>query len=114
MAAIQILKGKIYDKLDNRQLSCNAYLQALEIDPYSCDAFDYLVSRQALTAADTRRLMTDISGISQQSDPNELSLLEMFYRCKMSPESMMDMGDRNWESSKFATNPDFLLTKADY
>ncbi|XP_055327381.1 uncharacterized protein LOC129580747 [Paramacrobiotus metropolitanus] len=119
LAAIEILKGKIYDRQDNRQMACAAYQQALEIDPFSVDALEYLASRQALTVTEKGKILVDVHERTQQMFGDEgTSLVDVIYRGRLQPELNWEngksTGERSVEKTKFDRNPDFLLTKAEY
>ncbi|OQV11876.1 Cell division cycle protein 16-like protein [Hypsibius exemplaris] len=119
LSAIQVLRGKIYDRLDNQQMACAAYLQALDLDPFSSDALDYLTSRHAIQTNERKRLMDEVvPRMKLGDDPGEHSLPEAIYLSKLQPDYNLRGEDkvawRKWEHSAFALNPDFLLTKAEF
>jgi len=47
---ICLLRGKIYDAMDNRPLATCSYKEALKLDVYCFEAFDLLTSHHMLTA----------------------------------------------------------------
>lgn len=49
-SSICLLRGKIYDALDNRTLATYSYKEALKLDVYCFEAFDLLTSHHMLTA----------------------------------------------------------------
>lgn len=49
-SSICLLRGKIYDAMDNRLLATSSYKEALKLDVYCFEAFDLLTSHHMLTA----------------------------------------------------------------
>ena len=49
-SSISLLRGKIYDAMDNRPLATSSYKEALKLDVYCFEAFDLLTSHHMLTA----------------------------------------------------------------
>lgn len=49
-SSICLLRGKIYDAMDNRPLATSSYKEALKLDVYCFEAFDLLTSHHMLTA----------------------------------------------------------------
>lgn len=49
-SSICLLRGKIYDAMDNRPLATASYKEALKLDVYCFEAFDLLTSYHMLTA----------------------------------------------------------------
>lgn len=49
-SAICLLRGKIYDAMDNRPLATSNYKEALKLDVYCFEAFDLLTAHHMLTA----------------------------------------------------------------
>jgi anaphase-promoting complex subunit 6 len=48
--SINLLRGKIYEAMDNRNLAVECYREALRQDIYCFEAFDLLVNHHMLTA----------------------------------------------------------------
>lgn len=57
-SSICLLRGKIYDAMDNRPLATSSYKEALKLDVYCFEAFDLLTSHHMLTAQEGE---TDVS-----------------------------------------------------
>lgn len=53
-SALQMLKGRVYEKLDNRTRAADCFKQALRLDVYCYEAFQALVQHQMLTASEGR------------------------------------------------------------
>lgn len=51
-SALQLLKGRVYERLDNRTRAADCFKQALRHDVYCYEAFQALVQHQMLTAAE--------------------------------------------------------------
>lgn len=54
-SSICLLRGKIYDAMDNRPLATSSYKEALKLDVYCFEAFDLLTSHHMLTAQEGER-----------------------------------------------------------
>lgn len=107
LAAIQVLRGKIFDKLENPQNACQAYLKALELDPYSYDALEQLADRRAMSNEERDRFLLDISRATGEAE----NIVGALYQNQLCPDDCPS-NYRDWESSRFSKNPDFLLVKA--
>ncbi|XP_053074314.1 cell division cycle protein 16 homolog isoform X2 [Acinonyx jubatus] len=59
-SSICLLRGKIYDALDNRALATYSYKEALKLDAYCFEAFDLLTSHHMLTAQEEKELLESL------------------------------------------------------
>ncbi|XP_032736878.1 cell division cycle protein 16 homolog isoform X1 [Lontra canadensis] len=59
-SSICLLRGKIYDALDNRALATCSYKEALKLDAYCFEAFDLLTSHHMLTAQEEKELLESL------------------------------------------------------
>ncbi|KAM5147089.1 cell division cycle protein 16 homolog isoform 3-T3 [Callospermophilus lateralis] len=59
-SSICLLRGKIYDALDNRTLATYSYKEALKLDVYCFEAFDLLTSHHMLTAQEEKELLESL------------------------------------------------------
>uniref|UniRef100_E1BPM5 Cell division cycle 16 n=1 Tax=Bos taurus TaxID=9913 RepID=E1BPM5_BOVIN len=59
-SSICLLRGKIYDALDNRTLATYSYKEALKLDVYCFEAFDLLTSHHMLTAQEEKELLDSL------------------------------------------------------
>ncbi|XP_027632020.1 cell division cycle protein 16 homolog isoform X3 [Tupaia chinensis] len=59
-SSICLLRGKIYDALDNRTLATYSYKEALKLDVHCFEAFDLLTSHHMLTAQEEKELLESL------------------------------------------------------
>lgn len=52
--SINLLRGKIYEAMDNRGLAAECFREALQSNVYCFEAFDLLVNHHMLTAEEGR------------------------------------------------------------
>uniref|UniRef100_A0A8C5MZF8 Cell division cycle 16 n=1 Tax=Leptobrachium leishanense TaxID=445787 RepID=A0A8C5MZF8_9ANUR len=71
-SSICLLRGKIYDALDNRALATCSYKEALKFDVYSFEAFDLLTAHHMLTAQEEKELLESLPISKNCSEDQEL------------------------------------------
>ena len=49
-SSVNLLRGKIYEAMENRSLAMECFLEALRQDVYCYEAFDLLVNHHMLSA----------------------------------------------------------------
>lgn len=82
MASIWLLKGKVLEAMDNRQLAMDSYIQALQLNVYCTEALDALTQHEMLMSWEEKRLMLTLP-IGQQCSENEAKVVRMLYQSKM-------------------------------
>ena len=80
--SISLLRGKIYEAMDNRSLAADCYKEALRQDVYCSEAFELLVSHHMLTAQEEKDLIESLS-FSNQCPEDESLLLRFLYESKL-------------------------------
>ncbi|XP_043927047.1 cell division cycle protein 16 homolog [Protopterus annectens] len=81
-SCIYLLRGKIYDAMDNRALATYNYKEALKFDVYCFEAFDLLTSHHMLTAQEEKDLLESLP-YSKQCAEEERDLLHFLYENKL-------------------------------
>ncbi|XP_064831742.1 cell division cycle protein 16 homolog isoform X3 [Oncorhynchus masou masou] len=81
-SSICLLRGKIYDAMDNRPLATSSYKEALKLDVYSFEAFDLLTSHHMLTAQEEKDFLCSLP-LSQQCTEEEDELLHFLFENKL-------------------------------
>ncbi|XP_055492604.1 cell division cycle protein 16 homolog isoform X1 [Leucoraja erinacea] len=81
-SSICLLRGKIYDAMDNRPLATNSYREALKLDVCCFEAFDLLTSHHMLTAQEEKELLDSLP-FSKQCTEEEHELLYFLYENKL-------------------------------
>ncbi|XP_071949741.1 cell division cycle protein 16 homolog [Antedon mediterranea] len=77
-SSISLLKGKIFEALENRVQATEHYREALKQDVYCYEAFDLLVKHQMLSCEEERQLIDSLPFTSQCSD-DEAAILRAVY-----------------------------------
>uniref|UniRef100_A0A8D3DZ92 Cell division cycle 16 homolog (S. cerevisiae) n=1 Tax=Scophthalmus maximus TaxID=52904 RepID=A0A8D3DZ92_SCOMX len=81
-SSICLLRGKIYDAMDNRPLATSSYKEALKQDVYCFEAFDLLTSHHMLTAQEEKDFLDSLP-LSQQCTEEEEELLHFLFENKL-------------------------------
>uniref|UniRef100_A0A673KMB0 Cell division cycle protein 16 homolog n=1 Tax=Sinocyclocheilus rhinocerous TaxID=307959 RepID=A0A673KMB0_9TELE len=81
-SSICLLRGKIYDAMDNRPLATSSYKEALKLDVYCFEAFDLLTSHHMLTAQEEKDFLDSLP-LSQQCTEEEVELLRFLFENKL-------------------------------
>nr|XP_060625653.1 cell division cycle protein 16 homolog isoform X1 [Anolis sagrei ordinatus] len=81
-SSICLLRGKIYDALDNRTLATASYKDALKIDVYCFEAFDLLTSHHMLTAEEEKELLANLC-LGKRCTEEEQVLLRFLFENKL-------------------------------
>uniref|UniRef100_A0A3Q3GCC0 Cell division cycle 16 homolog (S. cerevisiae) n=1 Tax=Labrus bergylta TaxID=56723 RepID=A0A3Q3GCC0_9LABR len=81
-SSICLLRGKIYDAMDNRPLATSSYKEALKLDVYCFEAFDLLTSHHMLTAQEEKDFLDSLP-LSQQCTEEEEELLHFLFENKL-------------------------------
>ncbi|KAK0150612.1 Cell division cycle protein 16 [Merluccius polli] len=81
-SSICLLRGKIYDAMDNRPLATSSYKEALKLDVYCFEAFDLLTSHHMLTAQEETDFLESLP-LGQQCTEEEEELLHFLFEMKL-------------------------------
>ncbi|KAK6486951.1 cell division cycle protein 16-like protein [Huso huso] len=81
-SSICLLRGKIYDAMDNRPLATSSYKEALKLDVYCFEAFDLLTSHHMLSAQEEKEFLDSLP-LSQQCTEEEQDLLHFLFENKL-------------------------------
>ncbi|KAJ3592060.1 hypothetical protein NHX12_007190 [Muraenolepis orangiensis] len=81
-SSICLLRGKIYDAMDNRPLATSSYKEALKLDVYCFEAFDLLTSHHMLTAQEEADFL-DCLPLGEQCTEEEQDLLHFLFEMKL-------------------------------
>ncbi|XP_061697260.1 cell division cycle protein 16 homolog isoform X1 [Syngnathoides biaculeatus] len=81
-SSICLLRGKIYDAMDNRPLATSSYKEALKLDVYCFEAFELLTSHHMLTAQEERDFLDSLP-LTQQCTEEEEELLHFLFENKL-------------------------------
>ncbi|TPP65991.1 putative cell division cycle [Fasciola gigantica] len=81
-SSVALLKGKVYESLDNRVVATQHYREALLFDVTCYEAFEKLVHFQSLTPTEEKALLSELD-FSGQLDPTMSSFVEYLYKDKL-------------------------------
>ena len=81
-SAVCLLKGVVYEAMDNRALATDCFKDTLKNDVHCFEAFDLLVSHHMLTDKEERELLSSLP-FSEQCMPEEVDLLKFLYEGKV-------------------------------
>lgn len=59
--AMCLLRGKVYDAMDNRPKSIESYRRALQLDCYCYEAFEHLTQHHLLSSSEQEALMQEVN-----------------------------------------------------
>lgn len=79
-SSVLVLKGKIYECLDNRSMAAESFREALKADAFCAEALDLLVQHQALSAEEELRILDQDLRLE---DAEELRLVKSLYEIKL-------------------------------
>lgn len=82
LSSIWLLKGKVLEAMDNRQLAMDAYIQALHFNVHCTEALDALTQHEMLLAMEEKKLLASLP-IAQQCTDNEAKVVRMLYQGKL-------------------------------
>ncbi|XP_060070640.1 cell division cycle protein 16 homolog [Ylistrum balloti] len=80
--SINLLRGKIYEAMDNRNLAVECFRESLRQDVYCFEAFDLLVNHHMLSAQEERELIDSLP-FALQCPEEEVELVRFLYENKV-------------------------------
>ncbi|XP_059936018.1 cell division cycle protein 16 homolog isoform X2 [Mesoplodon densirostris] len=92
-SSICLLRGKIYDALDNRTLATYSYKEALKLDVYCFEAFDLLTSHHMLTAQEGLE--------TQYNKPSETVIPESVDGLQENLDVVVSLAERHYYNCDF-------------
>jgi anaphase-promoting complex subunit 6 len=98
VASIHLLKGKIFEAMDNRSRATDCYKQALQKSVYCTEALDALVEHEMLMAWEEKELMTHLP-FGDQCTPADEKLLRALYESKLKKYTSDTLGPNNPEQT---------------
>ncbi|EDO45312.1 predicted protein [Nematostella vectensis] len=81
-AAIALLRGIVYEAMDNRGNATECYKDAIRTDVHCFEAFDLLISHHMLTNKEEHDLLESLP-FSEQCTPEEVDLLKFLYESRI-------------------------------
>ncbi|XP_041357865.1 cell division cycle protein 16 homolog [Gigantopelta aegis] len=80
--SMALLRGKIYEAMDNRNLAMVCFREALKHDVYCFEALDLLVSHHMMTSQEERNLIDSLP-FKEQCSEEEIELVKFLYENKL-------------------------------
>ncbi|KAH3813344.1 hypothetical protein DPMN_141799 [Dreissena polymorpha] len=81
-SSINVLRGRIYEAMDNRTLAMECFREALRQDVYCYEAFDLLVNHHMLTAQEEHELIDSLP-FNAQCPADEVELVRSLYENRL-------------------------------
>ncbi|EDV93002.1 GH18518 [Drosophila grimshawi] len=106
LASIFLMKGKVYEALDNRGMAMDFYVQALHKSIYCFEALDALVQHEMLMAWEEFELMHHLP-LAQQSSDSDAKFILKLYESRLKKYYEL-ISARNAEEISPIVNPDVL------
>ena len=94
-AAMQLLRGSVYEAQENWPLAARCYTSALEEDPMCYEALHRLVTHHMLSTSEQQALL---EALQPKLVAVEAEWLLLYYRCKLDPAAGKDIAEA-WEES---------------
>lgn len=82
LSSICLLKGKIFEAMDNRTLAMDCYVEALHLSVYCTEALDALVQHEMLLASEEKELITHLPVEAQCMD-SDVKVIKKLYENKL-------------------------------
>ena len=114
LGSIFLLKGRILESMDNRELAADAFKEAVRIDVYCHEAFKALVRHQILTAAEEMELLEMMPFEQQCVSEEEQELVHFLH--EMSLKKYNKPSDLKVPKTLVSTlnlNTDLIIAKAE-
>ncbi|KAH8356467.1 hypothetical protein KR200_010253 [Drosophila serrata] len=106
LASIYLMKGKVYEALDNRGTAMDFYVQALHKSIYCFEALEALVQHEMLMAWEEFELMHHLP-LAQQSSETDAKFILKLYESRLKKYYEL-ISARNAEEISPIVNPDVL------
>lgn len=106
LASIYLMKGKVYEALDNRGMAMDFYVQALHKSIYCFEALEALVQHEMLMAWEEFELMHHLP-LAQQSSESDAKFILKLYESRLKKYYEL-ISARNAEEISPIVNPDVL------
>ncbi|XP_016936571.4 cell division cycle protein 16 homolog [Drosophila suzukii] len=106
LSSIYLMKGKVYEALDNRGMAMDFYVQALHKSIYCFEALEALVQHEMLMAWEEFELMHHLP-LAQQSSESDAKFILKLYESRLKKYYEL-ISARNAEEISPIVNPDIL------
>ncbi|CAH8496443.1 unnamed protein product [Schistosoma turkestanicum] len=109
-SSIALLKGKLYELMENRSLAMQFYKEALLLDITCYEAFEKLVHFQSISSEEESALLTELN-FTDHLNPLMSKLTEFLYKDKLSKNSVLETKAPE-EFDSLNNNADVIANKA--
>lgn len=82
-SSIFLLKGQLYEAMDNRGLAAECFREALRLDVYCYEAFQSLVQHQMLSKEEEQELLQSLPFSKHCSEKEEAELVKFLYQTQL-------------------------------
>eukprot|EP00966_Prymnesium_polylepis_P113097 2615757-Prymnesium_polylepis.1 len=101
-AAMQLLRGSVYEQQDNWPLASRCYTAALRHEPLCYAALDRLVANHMLSTSEQRELLCELE---RKLEGTDAEWLQLYYRCKLDPEQGRQLAETYERSGSELAEP---------
>ncbi|CAH8548731.1 anaphase promoting complex subunit cdc16 [Schistosoma haematobium] len=109
-SSIALLKGKLYELMENRSLATQFYKEALLLDVTCYEAFEKLVHFQSISSEEESALLTELN-FTDHLNPLMSKLAEFLYKDKLNKNSVSETKVPG-EFDSLTNNVDVIVNKA--
>nr|CAH8847274.1 unnamed protein product [Trichobilharzia regenti] len=109
-SSIALLKGKLYELMDNRSLAIQFYKEALLLDVTCYEAFEKLVHLQSISSEEESLLLSELNFV-EHLNPLMGKLTEFLYKDKLNKSSVSEDKIPD-EFASLNDNVDIIVNKA--
>ncbi|XP_059163066.1 cell division cycle protein 16 homolog isoform X2 [Physella acuta] len=110
--SICLLRGKIYEAMDNRSLAADCYREALKLDVYCFEAFELLVNHHMLTAKEEQELVSSLP-FASQCHPSEADIVRDLYQSRLKKYDCPGRVELSPSLLPLANNLDVIVSSAE-
>lgn len=113
LSSIFLLRGRIFESLDNCTLAAESFKEALRMDVYCSEGFQALTQHHILSADEEKDLLQGMPFREQCSD-DDVDLLPFLYRMRLKKydrPTVVAMPPEGFR--ELTTNPDLMVQQAE-
>ncbi|KAK2145256.1 hypothetical protein LSH36_692g03045 [Paralvinella palmiformis] len=111
-SSVNLLRGKIYEALENRNLASECFREALRGDVFCYEAFESLINHHMMTAQEERDLLDSLP-FSSQCSGSEIQLLKFLYGNKLKKYSKPGSIQISEDIQQLSSNNDVIVSLAE-
>lgn len=111
-SAAVLLKGLIYEQLENREMAMQCYKNALQVDVLCYEALELLVAHRALNTEEEKALLSSLP-YTQLASQEEINLVKFAYKSRIEKYDKPVKTDLPKSIDLLNENSDFIVSLAE-